>query len=115
MILPGHHAGPYGDQVARHGAVKVTSGHSHIHHRIESLGPLVLGPRGDIRRLVEGMEMVKDRLELIFGHARRQEHPLKITMRYKKSSRLLFAFGMISNIAEQARSVRVGSKPQRTD
>ena len=110
MILPSHHAGAQGDQVARHGAVEVSSGDSRIHHGIEGLGPLVLSLGGDIRRLVKGMEMVKDRLELIFGHPRRQEHRLKIPMRHQKSSRSLFAFGMISNIAEQARSGQFGSK-----
>ena len=81
-MLPGRDAGPQRDQVARHGAVEVTSGDSRIHHGIEGLDPLVLSLRGDIRRLVEGMEMVEDRLELIFRHPRRQEHPLKVTMRH---------------------------------
>ena len=82
MVFPGRDAAAQGDQVARHGAVKVTSGNGGIHHRIEGLGFLVLGLRGDIGRLVEGMEMVEDRLELIFRHPRRQEHPLKVTMRH---------------------------------
>ena len=81
-MLPSRDAGTQRDQVARHGAVKVSSGNGGIHHSIEALGHLVLGLRGDIRRLVEGMEMVEDRLELIFRHPRRQEHFLKVTMRH---------------------------------